>query len=140
MTVMSMFNNCRVFREDMPDKDIEDAAVDFTNMVSPPRISEDYSVIFHYRATQTPDSIFVLSCRLYRQVPLVKYLGRASSCAVRPGLVQQYLLGCYPFPSFTVSLSPIYLSSPSTCVTRGSWTLLLGYSMGYRMTRFVTCR
>lgn len=34
MTVMSMFNNCRVFREDMPDKDIEDAAVDFTNMVS----------------------------------------------------------------------------------------------------------
>lgn len=40
MTVMSIFNNCRVFREDMPDKDVEEAAVDFTNMVSP-RISED---------------------------------------------------------------------------------------------------
>jgi hypothetical protein len=34
MTVMSTFNNCRVFREDMPEKDVETAAVDFTNMVS----------------------------------------------------------------------------------------------------------
>ncbi|KAI5843416.1 S-adenosyl-L-methionine-dependent methyltransferase [Morchella snyderi] len=33
MTVMSTFNNCRVFREDMPEKDVETAAVDFTNMV-----------------------------------------------------------------------------------------------------------
>lgn len=33
MTVMSMFNNCRVFREDMPEKEMEEAAVDFTNMV-----------------------------------------------------------------------------------------------------------
>lgn len=33
MTVMSMFSNCRVFREDMPDKEVEEAAVDFTNMV-----------------------------------------------------------------------------------------------------------
>lgn len=64
MTVMSMFNNCRVFREDMPDNDIEDAAVDFTNMVSHPytsRISED--IFCHISSprilnlSQIPDSI-----------------------------------------------------------------------------------
>lgn len=33
MTVMSTFNNCRVFREDMPEEYVETAAVDFTNMV-----------------------------------------------------------------------------------------------------------
>jgi len=33
-TVRTIFSGCRVFREDMPEKDIDKATVDFTNMVS----------------------------------------------------------------------------------------------------------
>lgn len=33
-TVRTVFNGCRVFREDMPEEDIDKATDDFTNMVS----------------------------------------------------------------------------------------------------------
>lgn len=91
MTVMSIFNNCRVFREDMPDKDIEDAAVDFTNMVS--RV-----LIIHI----TPDYIII-----FRQI-----FGHNRRDA------RDLAIG-FPFPWLFIVTS--------SCVTRGRWTLLLGY-------------
>lgn len=137
MTVMSMFNNCRVFREDMPDKDVEEAAVDFTNMVSP-RISED--IIRHISLLHISNPGFNFRFKLP-----VKYLGLASCSqsrkvyAVRVAWVGATVSAGFPLP---LSAFPWLFNYRHLrlCVTRGSWTLILGYPMGYRMTRFVTCR
>lgn len=106
MTVMSIFNNCRVFREDMPDKDIENALVDFTNMVSRILI-----ILTHYLRLY-----YYFQTDLWAGLTFTRHKG---CCATVP------LGSCYRFPSF-VPFPWLFIVTSSACVTRGSWTLLLG--------------
>lgn len=105
MTVMSIFNNCRVFREDMPDKDIEDAVVDFTNMVS--RI------------------LIILTLTLSQIILLFsdRSLGRSHIHTAEGMLCNSTSRGlAVGFPLLWLFIVTSLLVLPG-----GSWTLLLGY-------------
>lgn len=112
MTVMSMFNNCRVFREDMPDKDMEEAAVDFTNMVCR-RLKLSFISTTENTLSQA-DSIFLFSQpgSMWRSLGRVSQKGCcACGATVSPGL----FVG---LPSVSLFRLEIVLSIPLVIIYR----------------------